>query len=230
MTQIQIPLIWKKLIVEGVKVVSSDHIRALARRVGKEGTRSLRYLQEHGYIYRILRGTFYVKSPEEIERNFFKYSIYEMISEALKLKGVKHWYFGLETALKMNQMTHEFFSVDYVITDSFRTTKTIEIMGSRYLFLRWSVRDASSDWRVKRITDHGSSIFYSDKEKTVLDISYKEYIDNKDASSVIDPFIEFRDQLDLARLMLYLSFYPPKYREMVEGGGVLHSPERAVQG
>jgi len=215
--------------VEGVKVVSSDHIRAIARKIGKEDTRSLRYLQEHGYIYRILRGTFYVKSPEEIERDFFKYSIHEMVSEALKLKGVKHWYFGLETALKMNRMTHEYFSVDYVITDSFRTTKTIEILGSKYLFLRWSVRDVSSEWKVKRTTDHGSSIFYSDKEKTVLDISYKRYIDRKDARLVIAPLIEFRDQLDLGRLSLYLSFYPPKYREVMKGGGVLHGPERAMQ-
>jgi len=228
MTQIQIPLIWKKLIVEGVKVVSSDHIRAIAKKIGKEDARSLRYLQEHGYIYRILRGTFYVKSPEEIERNYFKYSIYEMVSEALKLKGVKHWYFGLETALKMNRMTHEYFTVDYVITDSFRTTKTIEILGSKYLFIKWSMKNAPNDWRVKRITDYGSSIFYSNKEKTVLDISYKNYLDQKDGKIVLAPLIEFRDQLDQGKLMLYLPLYPPKYRGMVEGGGVLHSPERAV--
>lgn len=228
MTQIQTPLIWKKLIVEGVKVVSSDHIKEIAKRIGKGDTRSLRYLQEHGYIYRILRGTFYVKSPEEIERNYFKYSIYEMVSEALKLKGVEYWYFGLETASKMNRMTHEYFTVDYVITDSFRTTKTIEILGSKYLFLKWSMKNAQADGRVKRITDHGSSIFYSNKEKTVLDISYKKYLEDKDERSAIAPLIEFRDQLDQAKLMLYLPFYPPKYREMVEGGGVLHSSERAV--
>lgn len=169
-----------------------------------------------------------MRSPEEIERNYFKYSIYEMISEALKLKGVKHWYFGLETALKMNQMTHEYFTVDYVITDSFRTTKIIEVLGSRYLFLEWSKKNASIDWRVKRITDHGCSIFYSNKEKTVLDISYKNYLDDKDSKLVIAPLIEFRDQLDQARLMLYLSLYPPKYRGMVEGGRVLRSFERTV--
>ncbi len=61
-----------------------------------------------------------------------------MISKALKIKGVKHWYFGLETALKINNMTHEYFTMNFVITDSYRTTKIINILDTKFQFLKWS--------------------------------------------------------------------------------------------
>ena len=122
-------LIWKKMLINESKIVTSAEIRNLARDLNKDEWGSLDYLQKHGYIYRILRGIYYIKNADERERNFFEQSVFEMVSNALKLKGVKHWYFGLETALKLNEMTHEYFTINYVMTDSFRTTKVIDILG-----------------------------------------------------------------------------------------------------
>ena len=60
-----------------------------------------------------------------------------VIGEGLKIKGVKNWYFGLETALKLNTMTHEYFTIDYVISDQYRTTKTIHILDKDFKFIKW---------------------------------------------------------------------------------------------
>ena len=78
------------------------------------------------YIIRIFRGIFYVKSLEEIKYKKVKYNHLELVAKGLELKGVKHWYFGLHTALKLNNATHEYFTIDYVITDSFYRNKPIE--------------------------------------------------------------------------------------------------------
>ncbi len=221
MTTLPITSIWKGLLIEGYKVVTSEDVRRLARKIGKDERRSLRYLQEHGYIFRILRGVFYVKSPEEMEGGFFRYSIYEMISEAMRIKKVKNWYFGLETALKMNMMTHEFHTVDCVITDSFRTTKNIGILDTKFVFRKWAMTEGPVEWKIKRITDHGCVLFHSDRERTVLDLAYRNYIGKDERKRIISPLVEFEEHLDNGKMMTYLSSYPPKFREMIAGGPVL---------
>ena len=221
MTSFQTTTIWQKLLIEGSKFVTSATFEDMAEKFGKNRERSLRYLQEHGYVLRVLRGIFYVMSPEEMEGGYCKYSIYEMVSEALRIKGVKNWYFGLETALKMNRMTHEFFTVDYVITDSFRTTKTIGILDSRFAFTRWKIGSGPAPWKVKRITDHGCALFHSDKERTVLDLSYRNYLRKEDLERTIAPIIEFDEQIDRERIRGYLTSFPPKFREMITSGSIL---------
>lgn len=185
-----------------------------ARELGKDPINSVKYLQRHGYIYRVLRGTFYVSDYRELERGGFEYSLQEMISEALRIKKVKKWYFGLESALKLNLMTHEHFNIDYVITDSYRTTKTIEIINSPVRFYSWSDH-LHINGSLKRLrTKHGITIPYSDVEKTILDLAYKRYIDG--SQKIIDPVLEYEEQCDPVKLWSYLREYPPAFRERVD--------------
>ncbi len=204
-------MIWKKLVVEGHRFTTSSDIQEMARKLGNNPKRSLRYLQEHGYIYRILRGIFYVKSPEERERGFFEYSVYEMVIEALKIKGVKNWYFGLETALKMNNMTHEYFTVNYVITDLYRTTKVINILDTKFHFLKRCQKYFKFGIRKQ------NGLRYSDKEKTVLDIIYKRVIKNKESKYILSPFYDYGDLLDKKQLTSYLHYYPKRFGELMRG-------------
>jgi len=138
MTQISSSLIWKRLLIENKKIVTTCEIEQLAKKLDKDKKRSLYYLLEEGYITRILRGIFYVKSFEERQNATLNTSIYKLIAYALEKKGVKKWYFALETALKLNNMTHEYFTIDYVITDSFRTTKVIAVLKTRFQFFKRS--------------------------------------------------------------------------------------------
>jgi len=209
MTKMTTPLIWKKLIIERHKIVTSAEIRRLALNLDKGEERSLRYLQEHGYIYRILRGIFYVKSPEEREKGFFECSKYEMVSKAMKQKGIRNWYFGLETALLLNNMTHEYFVVNYVITDSYRTTKIINILDTKFQFHKWSKKHFMFGIIRK------SGLAYSDREKTVLDLAYKIYLRESDSRRVTSPLRDYETYLNQSNLSTYLEFYPPGFRELL---------------
>ncbi len=199
-------MIWKKLVVDNQRIITSNEILDMSKKLGKEYPRSLSYLQENGYIFRILRGIFYVKSPEERERGFFQDSVYEMVSNALNLKGVENWYFGLETALKLNNMTQEYFTINYVITDSYRTTKVIQILNSSFQFLKWN-RKYFEFGIVK-----SNGLRFSDKEKTVLDLIYRRYRKNRDLDIIISPLVEFIGILDRKKLNNYLGNYSQRYQ------------------
>jgi len=204
-------VIWKKLLVESRKIVTSEEIQSLANKIGREKERSLYYLQEEGYIVRILRGIFYVKTIEEREKGIIKTSIYDLVALALRVKGVKNWYFGLETALKLNTMTHEYFMIDYVISDTFRTTKIIKIIDSSFKF----IKRGSHHFKTGIIKE--KMIRYSDPEKTVLDLSYRDYLRTKKENIYISPIIEFKDILDYKLVEEYLDSYPPGFRKRIWG-------------
>ena len=204
-------MIWKKLVIDGRKIATSAEIHELARRLEKEDVRSLRYLQEHGYVSRILRGTYYVRSADERERDFFQHSVYEIVSKALKVKGVKHWYFGLETALKLNGMTHEYFTVNYVITDSYRTTKVINILDTKFQFLKWS--RSHFDFGIVR----KDGLMYSDREKTVLDLAYRRYRRGKGTAHAAGLIQEYMGILDERKFENHLDRYPQRFQEVIRG-------------
>jgi predicted transcriptional regulator of viral defense system len=209
MTRLPASTVWRRLDLSGKNFTTSSEIRKMASSIGKDDTRSLLYLQEQGYIQRILRGIFYVKTPDELERGSLGVSIYEMVSRALRMKGVRSWYFGLESALKLNEMTHEFFPVEVVVTDSFRTTKIIGISYSRFQFLRWS----PDHFRFGLVRRRG--LIFSDKEKTVLDIAYKRLLERQDPNYVRSIIREYEPLLDKKRLKEYLSFYPSRLQDVL---------------
>jgi hypothetical protein len=202
-------LIWRKLLVDGEKIVTSEKIRQASRNLGKDYTRSLRYLQEHNYLMRIFRGIFYVNSSKERDAGAPDRPIFRIVAEALALKSVKHWYMGLETALRINGLTHEYFNVNYIITDSYRTTKVIRIADARFHFLKWSRKHFESG--IRREFD----LKFSDREKTILDLVYKRYLDNRDERYAISPLMEYEKLLDRDKVRLYLAGYPLRIQEIV---------------
>jgi len=210
MTNMKTPIIWKRLIINNQRMVTTDEIYQLVRALNKNELRSLRYLQEHGYIYRILRGIFYVKNPEEREKKFFQKSIYEMVSDALDIKNVKEWYFALETALKLNNLTHEYFTINYVVTNSYRTTKVIDILDTKFHFLKWSKKH----FEIGILNLNG--LFVSDPQKTVLDLSYRRFLKDKTDPNILNYLNEYFDRLDKNKMRTYLKHYPSQFKEYME--------------
>ena len=145
------------------RIVTADTIARTAEEMGREYTKTVKYLQQEGYITRVFRGVFYVNSLEERADSIQRRSVYHLVADALALKDVEQWYFALETALKMNDMTHEYFSTNYVMTDTYRTTKTIGIADQKFKF----IKGAASHFGFGITTRDG--LRRSDKEKTVLD-------------------------------------------------------------
>ena len=203
-------LIWKKLLLEDTVIVTSREIFALALELGKKPVRSLKYLKSMGYLERIFRGIYYVYTPEEMEMGGCDYSIYEIVAMGLQAKGVKGWYFGLETGLKMNRMTHEFFTIDHVITDIYKTTKPIDIMDYNVRFLRWR-----SGYQRFGLVKRGG-IRFSDPEKTVLDLMYKRFKAGHSRRHYISIMDEYERFLDMDVLERYLDHYPIPFQNRVE--------------
>jgi hypothetical protein len=173
--------ITKKELMEDCKKLSLDYYRTII------------YLTHYKYLARIFKGIFYVYSIEERKLNKEDMNFYEILKEALKIKGVKNWYFGLETALKFNNLTHEFFAMTFIITDSLFRAKPIMIMGRKVKFYKLIPKMFSFG-----IVNH--TFPYSDSEKTFLDLFYLRHYDRPN-------FEEMAETLSKPKLIRYASRY-----------------------
>lgn len=131
-----------------------------------------------------------------------------MVANALELKGVRTWYFGLETGLHLNGMENEFTDVVTVITDSFRTTKVIRILDSKFHFIKWG----SKRFGFGEI-ENEKGVRRSDKEKTFLDLIYKRFSNRRSPLEIDPDWVEkfaqmFINDLDLNVVRRYLLRYP----------------------
>ena len=204
-------LIWKKLNIQKERIVTSLEIKGLAKEIGNNEDRAIAYLQEEGYIVRILRGIFYVRTPDEKMRKGLDRSLFELVGMALVKKGVKEWYFGLDTALRLNGMTHEYHDITHVLTDSFRTTKPIMIGGSRFSFVRRNKRFFGFGMKEEK------NYHYSDPERTILDLAYYAYLHGKVENRIKESLVEYGGDLNQERLCDYLHRYPKRYIRILKG-------------
>lgn len=218
MNQIETSAIWKKLLFDGTRFTTRDEVAAIAVKVGKDPTASIRYLQREGYLKRVFRGIFYVSTSDERVTGIQDYSTYEMISEGLRMRGADPWYFALDSALRFNGMTHEFSNVDYVVSGSLMTTKVIQVEGVPLRILKWSERLIIPGSTITKTTRHDVHIRYSDREKTVLDLAYRRYLDGGSERYVMGPLLEYSGQINRGRLISYLSNYPRMFRAQLGDG------------
>lgn len=134
----------RKLQLDDREIISSIHLNRICAEVGVEYENMIRYLLDRGYLVRIFRGIFYVKSLG---------------------KGVERWYFGLYTALILNGVTHEYFPVEFVLNDEIFRAREVELAGHRFRFIKIKL---SLFFGLKEKGELG----YSDLEKTILDFIY----------------------------------------------------------
>lgn len=147
--------------------VTSSELREYCKSLKLDYGVAIRHLVPRGYLVRILRGIFYVKSLEELELGKTKYNHLELVANGLELKKVRNWYFGLHTALKLNNMTHETFAVEDVINDRLFRANPFAIAGYEFKFSRLS--PSLLNFGIRKA---GNGVRYSDPEKTVLDFIY----------------------------------------------------------
>jgi predicted transcriptional regulator of viral defense system len=160
-------ILLRKLRIENREFVTSKDLRAYCKSLKLDYDIAIRHLVPRGYLVRILRGIFYVKSLEELDLARPKYTHLELVAKGLELKNVKRWYFGLHTALKLNNMTHETFTVEDVINDKLFRANPFTIAGYKFKFSRLS--PALLGFGIRKA---GNGVRYSDPEKTLLDFIY----------------------------------------------------------
>jgi len=197
----------------GGGAVTRDEIEAACRKFGAKYTNTINFMISYGYLVRILRGLYYVKTLEEFKLEK-AVDIHRIISLGLSRLGV-NWYFGLYTALRLNGLTHEFPATTFVLNDSIFRPKEIEIAGGRTKFLR-----------LKRglfgfgVVDSGG-IRFSDPEKTILDLAYLSRYRSLPRERIISTVGEYGEHLERGKLQTYLKFYPKTVGAVIRDAGLI---------
>ena len=158
-------LLVKKFERLGGTFVTRETLMLLCGELGMGYIPAVGYLTSNRYIVRIMRGIFYVKGIEERKLDTLKLNHLEAIREAMTLKGVGNWYFGLETAASLGNLAHEYFTITSVISDSIGRSRPFEIMGHKVRFIKVS----------RNLFGFGvisANVPHSDPEKTLLDMVY----------------------------------------------------------
>lgn len=133
----------------------------------------------------------------------------ELVAKGLELKGVKNWYFGLYTALKFNNITHESFAVDYVVNDKLLRLKPIKIAGYKFRFVKLT----------PRLLEFGvieDKLKYSDPEKTILDFIYTWRYNGVPTEKIVLDVSEWAKDISSEKIEKYADNYPKTVQEIAE--------------
>jgi len=202
-------LIMKKLWLENRKFIDSSSLKSICEELGVSYKIMIQYLLARKYLVRIFRGIFYVKSVEEIEFGRLNVSHLWLVARGLEMKGVKNWYFGLYTALRLNGVTHEYFDVDFVLNDVIFRFREVNIAGRKFKFVKIK---PSLFFGVKV----REGIKYSDLEKTILDFIYLWRYRGIPEEKILLDVSELVESASREKLFRYSKMYPKTVRKFLE--------------
>ena len=203
-------LLVRKLNLIDEKFITSNEIKKYCSIIKLDYLDAIKYLTKHKYLHTIMRGIFYNPSITERIHNSFEINHREAIAKALEIKGIKNWYFGLETAIKFHNLTHEFFVLDFIINDTIGREKPLSIFGNNIRMIK--IKPDLFKFGIIK----SNKLRYSDVEKTVLDMIYlKRYsgIDDATLANYIMPFITHCSK---EKLKHYAKKYSKKMEDFVE--------------
>ncbi|MEE9175225.1 MAG: hypothetical protein V3U19_03535 [Thermodesulfobacteriota bacterium] len=204
----KIEIVLREFSLKGKRIIISKDLRSICSKYDFDFNNTKKLLLNKGYLITIFRGIYYLKDYNERKMGVIKYSSSELLAEGMKIKGIKNWYFGLNTAIKLLNLTHEVFTIDYVINDKFNRVKPIDILGSKFLFRKIKTPLFFGIEKLK--TKNGINLRYSNLEKTFLDSLY-----------LSKKLIGYSDKINRERLLKYSKHYPPtvkfKLKEWLDG-------------
>ena len=196
------------LLLRKNRYLASEELKEFCARLKLKYNEAINYLFTNHYLKRIMRGFFYVPSLEErrLSSDIPNFSL--SIAKAMEHKKIANWYFGLESAIKLNNITHEVFTIDYVISDKIFRPEPIKILGHRVKFVKLS----------KKLFGFGikkeGNIVYSDLEKTLLDLIHIRKHNSRTEDSIWNELIEWADEADHKKMAKYAKHYTKSVREM----------------
>ena len=201
--------ILRKLQRENKEFTTSDELRALCRSLGIDYGSAIRHLVPRGHLVKVFRGLFYIKSPEEATLGRSKYDHLELVARGLKHRGIDHWYYGLSTALVLNNMTHERFSVEYVMNTCIQRNRPTKVAGHEFVYKK--LKPSLFSFGVV----HGR-VNHSDPEKTILDLVYIDRYGGVPPERTALNVSEYMDTVDTNKLTKYAANYPSTISRFLE--------------
>ncbi|AFL95272.1 hypothetical protein CL1_1069 [Thermococcus cleftensis] len=205
------PVIQLLLTEFGGKVITREELERLASYFNEDVDYLVNYLIQYGYVIRILRGLYYVKTPIEFSTGGSP-PIYRLLSLGMG-KITKNWYFGLFTALVLNGLTHEGYTTVFIINDRLARPRPIQVNGTPVRIIR-SRRNFFDFGIVAR-----DSLKFSDLEKTLLDFLYFSNYGTIPKNLALRVWREYIDNANTEKLHRYSERYPRSIRKVVENVG-----------
>jgi predicted transcriptional regulator of viral defense system len=192
----------RKLWMDKKEFVTAEELKTYCTSLKMDYATVVSYFVKRKYFVRVLRGIYYVKSLEEAKLGRSRYNHLELVAKALVLKKVRNWYFGLHTALKLNNMTHETFAVEDVLSDKLFRANPFNIAGYKFKFSRLST--SLVGFGIKK-TENG--LRYSDPEKTILDFIYLWRYNGRPEEKIVADVGTWADDISKERLRAYAKKY-----------------------
>lgn len=196
----------------GGKVVKREELENVFKRFRKDTSSTINYMITYGYLVRILRGLYYVKSIEEFKRGK-RIDTLKLISLGMEKLNIE-WYFGLHTALRLNGLTHEYSALTYVLSDSIYRPKDVNVNGDKVRFTKLK-KELFGFGVVRR-----GELKYSDPEKTLLDIVYLYRYRSVPEKRIISILKEY-GRVSKSKLKKYLNHYPKSVESVVKNAGLI---------
>lgn len=202
-------LIMKKLWIDKGRFIDPIRLKAICKELNINYKNLLHYLLARKYLIRIFRGIFYVKSVEEIKFEKIDMNHLELVANGLKIKGIKNWYFGLYTALKLNNVTHEYFATDFVVNDKIFRAKETTIANRKFKFIKIKPP------LIFGVEEKGN-LRYSDLEKTILDFIYLWRYRGVPEEKILIDISDLVKTASKKRLLRYAEKFPKNVRKTLE--------------
>lgn len=200
----------EKMWMENKEFVTVKELKEYCKGLKLKHESVIRYLLKRKHLVRIFKGIYYNKSLEEFELGKTKYNHLELVAKGLELKGVKNWYFGLHTALKHNNMTHEYFTIDEVISDSIFRANPVNIVGYKFKFIKLASP------LIKFGIKSNGLLRYSDPEKTILDFVYLSLQEGTPSNRISMDVGDWAKDISENKLNKYVMKYPKTVSKTVE--------------
>ena len=200
----------EKLWMENKEFVTVKELKEYCKMLKLKHESVIHYLLKRKHLVRIFKGIYYIKSLEEFELGKTKYNHLELVAKGLELKGVKNWYFGLHTALKHNNMTHEYFTIDEVISDSIFRANPVNIVGYKFKFIKLTPPLIKFGIKSKGL------LRYSDPEKTILDFVYLSLQEGTPSNRISMDVGDWAKDISENKLNKYVIKYPKTVAKTVE--------------
>jgi predicted transcriptional regulator of viral defense system len=200
-------LLLKKLRLDKKEFIASEELKRECKSMSLNYEKTIKYFISREYVIRIFKGIFFVKSLDEVKLGRSKYNHLELVAKGLELKGIKNWYFGLYTALKLNNLTHESFAVDYVVNDKLLRSKPINIAGNKFKFIKLT----------PKLVEFGiieNTLKYSDPEKTILDFIYTWRYNGIPKEKIVLDVSEWAKDISNEKTKEYAASYPKTVQEI----------------
>ncbi|MDL1957346.1 MAG: hypothetical protein LWW95_09950 [Candidatus Desulfofervidus auxilii] len=194
-------------------MVTRGEVEDVCKKFKANPRNTINYMITYGYLVRILRGLYYVKTYDEFkfEKSMDVYRLIFLGMDRLKI----NWYFGLYTALLLNGLSHEFFGTIFVLNNKIFRPKEIVIGGEKVKFIKLKNKLFGFGVVSK------NSLRFSDPEKTVLDFIYIFRYRGVAEERIISMLEDYSKSLEKSKVKAYLKFYPKTVSRVVENAGII---------